>query len=322
MGIVFDTGMNRIGDALALALLYGLTGKNECRVAAVSVSASNLQAAAYCEVVSRFYAGPAGGTPGGAAGSLPVGLSVAGKLKEDSPLFTAPLGRRDAEGRPVYRHSIHKVNDTADPPSLIRNALTAQLDGNAVVLLSGPATNLAGVLSLRGARELISSKVRLLAVAAGVYPEGAPDALIEADAAASAKVFAGWPTPVVACGAEVGRALPFPASSIEKDFAWSPAHPVVDAYRAYRAMPYDASTEALAAALYAVRMKENYFQLSEPGTIGATAEGRTKFTPAAEGKHHYLIVDPGEKARIIKAYMELASAKPVSRVPRAPSAQQ
>ena len=40
-------------------------------------------------------------------------------------------------------------------------------------------------------------------------------------------------------------------------------------------------------------------------------DGRTKFTPAAGGKHRHLILDPAQKDRIIKAYTEIASAKPV-----------
>jgi hypothetical protein len=40
---------------------------------------------------------------------------------------------------------------------------------------------------------------------------------------------------------EVGKALPSGIKH-EKDFAWSPDHPIVEAYRAYQPMPYDAPT--------------------------------------------------------------------------------
>ena len=91
----------------------------------------------------------------------------------------------------------------------------------------------------------------------------------------------------------MGDALPYPGASIEKDFAWAPAHPVVDAYRALKPMPYDAPAAALAAVLYAVHPDDGYFKLSDPGTISVLDDGRTRFTPAADGKHRYLIVDPG-----------------------------
>ena len=44
--------------------------------------------------------------------------------------------------------------------------------------------------------------------------------------------------------------------------------------------------------------------------------GAVKFTPSSEGKHRYLILDAGQKERIVKTYTEIASAKPVPRQPR------
>jgi hypothetical protein len=301
---------------LALALLYGLDGKGESRVIGLSVSKPNLKAAAFCEVIGRFYAGAASGAFGAVGRTLPVGLADEGKLPEDTPMLTLPLSRRDEEGKPLYSHGIEKLTDTAEVRALIRNALSAQHDQNCIVVLTGPATNLARLLDVRGARELIARKAQFLAVAGGAYPDGPPQFNIKADIAAAKKLFAEWPTPIVAAGDEIGAALLFPASSIEKDFAWSPAHPVVDAYRAHKPMPYDAPTWAMAAVLYAIRPQEGYFKLSEPGAINVLDDGRTKFTPAPEGKHRYLILDPAQQERIIKTYTEIASAKPAPRQPR------
>ncbi len=314
VGVLFDTDMgNRIDDALALALLYGFDGKMEARVVAVSVSKSNLQAAAFCEVVGRFYAGAVSGAFGGFGRTLPIGLSTDGKMPEDTAMLTAPLAKRNAEGAPAYVHGIHKLIDTAEVPALIRNALTAQHDQNAIVVLAGPATNLARVLELPDAKDLIARKVRYLAVSGGAYPEGGPEFNIQADIPAAKKLFAEWPGPIVASGQEIGEALRYPASSIEKDFAWSPAHPIVDAYRAYQPMPYDAPTWDMTAVLHAVRPQEGYFRLSDPGTIRVLDGGRTRFAPFADGRHRYLILDPAQQERIIKTYTEIASAKPVPR---------
>src|SRR5262245_46665401 len=320
VGIVFDTGLgNSIDEALALALLYGLDGRGEARVLSLSVSKPNLKAAALCEAIGRFYAGAASGAFGAIGRTLPVGLADEGKIPEDTPMLTIPLSRRNEEGAPLYNHGIEKLNDTAEVRALIRNALTAQHDQNCIVILTGPATNLARVLNLNGAKELISRKVRYLSMVGGAYPANSHRQTqfnIRADIAAAKKLFAEWPTPIVASGDEVGAALLYPAASIEKDFAWSPAHPVVDAYRAYKPMPYDAPTGAMTAVLYAVRPQEGYFKLSEPGTISVLDDGTTKFTPSPEGKHRYLIPDPAQKDRIIKTYTELVSAKPVPRQPR------
>ena len=323
VGIIFDCDMgNSIDDALALALLYGFEGKSEARVVSISVSKSNLNAAAFCEVVGRFYAGAVSGAYGASGRTLPVGLSTEGKMPEDTPMLNVPLSRRNDQGGPVYGHGIHKLNETAEPIALIRNAFTAQHDQNSIVILVGPATNLAKVLSLPGIKDLISRKVRFLSVMGGAYPEGPPEFNIKTDIAAAKKLFAEWPTPIVASGFEVGESLLFPASSIEKDFAWSSDHPVVDAYRAYKPMPYDAQTWDMTSVLYAVRPQEGYFKLSEPGTIHVLDDGRTKFTTSPVGRHRYLILDPAQKERIIKTYTEIASAKPVPRQPRSRPPQQ
>jgi hypothetical protein len=78
-------------------------------------------------------------------------------------------------------------------------------------------------------------------------------------------------------------------------------------------MPYDATTTAMAAVLYAARPDEGYFKLSEPGTISVLDDGRTKFTPSPEGKHRYLIFDPEKKDLVLKTYTEIVSAEPPPR---------
>jgi hypothetical protein len=313
-GILFDCGLgNSIDEALALALLYGFDGKNEARVVALSVSKPNLKSAALCEAIGRFYAGAASGAFGAVGRKLPVGLAEDGKWPEDTPMLTAPLSRKNEEGKPLYNHGIESLTDTAEVRALIRNALQQQPDQSCIVILTGPASNLAKVLDLHGVKELITRKVRFLSVAGGSYPTGAPQFNIKTDLPAAKKLFAEWPTPIIAAGDEIGASLLFPAASIEKDFAWSPAHPIVDAYRAYKPMPYDAPTTAMAAVLYAIRPQEDNFKLSEPGTISLLDDGRTKFTPSPEGKHRHLILDPANKERVLKTYIEIASAKPVPR---------
>lgn len=317
LGVIYDSDFgNRIDDALALALLYGFDGRNEVRVVSVSLTKSNLKAAAMCESIGRFYGGAVSGAFAAVGRTLPIGLSTSGWAKEDTPLITEPLAKKTPEGTPVYNHGIHHLNDTAETTALIRNAFTSQYDQNAVVVLAGPATNLVKVLDLPGVKDLIRQKIRTLVMTGGAFPDGPAEFNVKSDIAAARKLFAEWPTPIVASGHEVGEALLFPAASIEKDFAWSPAHPVVDAYRAAQPMPYDAPTWDMTTVLYAARPQEGYFQLSPPGTIAVQDDGRTKFAASADGRHRYLILDPAQKERIVKVYTEIASAKPVPRLPR------
>jgi Inosine-uridine preferring nucleoside hydrolase len=317
LGVVLDCDMgNGIGDALALALLYGLEAKNEARVISVSVGNSNLNAAAYVDAVMRFYSSaPKTGPFAGFSRTLPVGLADAKPLN-DSPLFIEPLSKNKPDGSPLYPRVIHNLNDTAEVSALIRNALTSQYDGNCVVVLTGPATNLAKALDLPGVKELISRKSRLLCVAGGTYPDGPPEFNFKSDVVAARKLFAEWPAPIVALGTETAARLKFPGASIETDFAWSPSHPIVDAYRAYRPMPYDAPAGNMAAVLYAVHPQDSLFKLSPPGAIAILEDGRTKFTPSSTGRHRYLIFDPAQEEKLTKSFIELASAKPAVRAPR------
>lgn len=277
VGIVFDSAMDRIDDVLALAMLHGFEGKDQARIAAIGISNANLQAAQFCDALRLFYAGATGLAPAFRRG-LPVGLAE-GKPAAALPMLA--LARKSA---------VRSIKDTAEVTTLIRNSLMAYHDQNAAVVLGGPATDLARLLDMYGVRDLIARKVRMLCMA---------EPGLQEDAAAARKLFAEWPTPMVMVSREVGEALPFPAESIEKDFAWSSEHPVVAAYRAYRPMPYDAPSWAMAALLYAVRPKENYFKLTE-------------------GADHrrYLTVDPEQKERVVRAYIEMAGAKPVPRKPR------
>jgi hypothetical protein len=274
IGVVYDASFgSTIDGALALALLYGLQGKNESRVISVTVSKGGINAAIFADVLVRFYTGE----PNQFAGPTPIGLLLAGKPAADTPMIASVVGKPD------YPRDITKMNDTADPVATIRNALSAQFDQNALVVLAGPATNLAGVLALPEGKGLIKAKVKLLTIAA--------DDQFASDAAAQKKVLAEWPSPIAIAGKDVGEAIPFPGAAIEKDFAWSEKHPIVDAWRANRAGAYDAPATALAAALYAVRADKNYFKLTE----------RT------------LSIDPAQKEAVQQAYVELASTKPVGR---------
>jgi hypothetical protein len=108
-------------------------------------------------------------------------------------------------------------------------------------------------------------------------------------------------------GFEIGEALLFPAAAVEKGFAWTVDHPVAEAYRNYKKMPYDRPTWDLTAALYAVRPDAGYFGLSQPGRVTVDDMGRTHFTEDGTGKHRYLILSEAQKARALEALVLLAT---------------
>jgi hypothetical protein len=321
LGIALEADLGtRVDAVLALAMLNGLTAKGEARRIALGISRPSLKTAQLADVIGAFYSGrvirgPGGGGVGGNPDGL-VGVPDGRVPAGDAPPLAAILAKTADDGSPVYVSGIGRLLDTADDAVLIRNMLLAQLDGNATVVLAGPATGLVRLLGLYGARPQIAAKVQQLVMAVGGFPSRLPDPAITSDIVAARTLLAEWPTPVVAVGAEVGEALPYPGATLGEDMAWAPAHPVADAYRAFKPMPYDAPASALAATLFAAHPDAGYFKLSEPGTIGVLDDGRTQFTPSPEGSHRYLIVDPARSADVIKMYRELVSAKPAPRPSR------
>jgi hypothetical protein len=328
VGIAFDGDLgNRIDAMLAVAMLNGLTAKSEARRISLSVSRPSLISAQLAEVVANFYRAPPPAGRGGGVGAITEGMigmpEGAARASNDQPsALAATLSKKGPDGTPLYSSTVKGLINTAESAVLIRNLLLAQHDGNAAIVLAGPATGVVRLLGLYRSGPQITAKCRELVVAAGSFPAGPPEATITSDVAAAQKLFAEWPTPIVAVGSEVGDALPYPGASIEKDFAWSPAHPVVDAYRALKPMPYDAPAAALAAVLHAVHPDGGYFKLSDPGTISVLDDGRTRFSPGADGKHRYLIVDPAQKDRIIALYSAMVSAAPAPRPSRGRGAQE
>jgi hypothetical protein len=306
VGVLFDSGFDRIDDLLAVSLLYGLDGKGEMRVSVITVSRPDFAAAQFVDIVKRFYLG-APAALGGFGASFPVGLE-AGSSKS-LPVYPALLAKTSEDGKPRYKPVVESFIDTGDPATVMRNALSASQPHNSIVIAAGPLTNLASLLDLRGSKDLIALNIRHLAIAAGPW--------IAADMKAAQRIFDEWPTPIYATTPDLGAAIRYPASSIEKDFAWSSAHPVADAYRAFGTMPYDAPTYAMDAALYAIRPDKSYFKLSAPGALRPSPAG-VEFTPAAQGKHHLLTLDEAQSQAIIATFTELASAKPVVRARRGP----
>jgi inosine-uridine nucleoside N-ribohydrolase len=294
--LIFDTDMgNDVDDALALAVIHALQSRGEARLLAVTVTKDNRYAAPFIDIVNTFYG----------RGEIPIGVVKDGKTPEDSPMIRVPCERRDASGSYLYPHRLTDGVTAPDAVSVLRDTLSAQADGSVVIVQVGFSTNLARLLEAD--RDLVARKVRLLSAMAGAFPSGNPEFNVKTDIPSARKVFEEWPGPVVFSGFEVGQALLFPASSVERDFSWTANHPVADAYRNYMRMPYDRPTWDLTAALYAIRPDRGYFSLSPPGRVTVDDQGRTHFTPAADGKHRYLILDPDRKARTLEALVLLAT---------------
>lgn len=309
VSLIFDTDMgNDIDDALALGVIHALQSRGECRLLAVTVSKDYELSAPFVDLVNTFYG----------RGEIPIGVVRDGKTPQPSRYVREPVLARTGDG-PRHPHDLVSGQAAPEAVALLRRTLAAAADGEVVLVVVGFSTNIARLLdsapdassSLAG-RELVARKCRLLSIMAGMFSaEGRhKEYNVYEDLAAAQQVFATWPTEIVASGYEIGRAIKFPAASIEHDFAYVPHHPLAEAYRLYLDMPYDRETWDLTSVLYAVRPNRGYFGLSARGTISIDADAVTQFTPAAEGRHRYLTVDAEQVVRVRETLVQLASQPP------------
>lgn len=296
--VIFDTDMgNDIDDAVALAMLHALESRGESKLLAVTVTKDNPEAAAFVDAMNVFYG----------RGGIPVGMVRNGKTPEAAPMLHVPLAMKNADGSPVYPRRIASGAEAPEAVGLLMRVLGEQPDGSVVMIQVGFSTNLARLLEAPGGRELVARKVRLLCLMGGAFPKAKPEYNIKIDIPAARKLFAEWPTEIVASGFEVGLSMEYPAVSIEKDFGYVAHHPVVDSYRAYKKFPYDRATWDPTAVLYAIRPGRGYFSLSPAGVIGVDDEGHTPFSTASGGRHRYLIVNDLQRARALEAMVALTS---------------
>lgn len=294
--LIFDTDMgNDVDDALALAMIHSLESRGEAKLLAVTLTKDNRHAAPYIDVVNTFYKRP----------NVPIGMVRNGKTPEDAAMIRVPVERKKQDGSFVYPRRLADSSAAPDALDVLRKALTGAADNSVVIAQVGFSTNLARLLATDA--PLIRRKVKLLSVMFGHFPIGRPEYNVKTDIPAAQKLVNEWPTPMVFSGFEIGQALLFPATSIEREFAWSPDNPVVDAYRAYQKMPYDRPTWDLTSVLYGVRPDAKYFNLSAPGKVTVDEKGQTQFAESAEGRHRYLILDAAQKPRTLEALILLST---------------
>ena len=309
MKLIFDTDMgNDIDDALALGVIHALQSRGECTLLAVTLSKDNDLAAPFVDLVNTFYG----------RGQIPVGVVRGGKTPEASRYLTDTVNATD-NGQPRYPHDLLSGKDAPEAVGLLRHTLASQPDDSVTLVVVGFSTNMARLLEspadthspLTG-QELVSRKVRLLSMMAGMFsPTGrVKEYNVYIDSPAAKKVFAEWPTPIVASGFEIGQAIKFPASSIERDFGYVTHHPLRQAYELYQRMPYDRETWDLTSVLHAIRPNHGYFGMSPAGQIQVDAADVTQFDVTENGRQRYLTVTPEQITRVREALIQLASQPP------------
>lgn len=313
VNIILETDMgNDVDDALALGLAYKYIEDGKINLLAVCINKEGSAPGEYVDIMNTFYGHP----------EIPVGIIRKGAYCEDDALnyAKAVVDMRNEDGTLPFRRSVSDYSSLPEATQLYRKILSGQADKSVVIVSIGFSTNLINLMAsgpdeyspLTG-MQLISAKVKELVTMAGNFEDSNfHEYNVWKDIPAAQKLFAEWPTPVTTSPFEVGIKTCYPASSIENDFNWAPLNPIVEAYKAYKEMPYDRPMWDPTALMFAVE-PGNWFNLSEWGRIEVTDQGGTIFKADPEGDRRYMKIDDTQAKAIIEHFVELIPFKPTGR---------
>ena len=304
--LIFDTDIgNDVDDTLALAVIHALQNRGECELLWITITKDNPYAAPMTQAVNTFYGRP----------DIPIAVVKNGVTKEDGKYLKKIVTAKDANGEPLYLKDTPKTYPEA--VTFLRNCLAAQPDNSVVIVQVGFFTNLARLLATKGddisplkGKELVAKKVKLCSIMAGNFHKKVKEYNVMLDIPSAQKLVQDWPTKIVFSGYEIGNAIRFPLASAQNDFNYVPNHIVKEAYRLYIGLNRRASLYDLTSVLYAVRPDRDYFDLSEPGCVTFTNDGRTKFAPTDSGKHYFMRTTPIQNAKVAETLGLLSSEPP------------
>jgi hypothetical protein len=313
VGLIYDTDIcGDCDDVLALGMIHALESRGACRLLAVTVSVDNDLAAPFVNAVNTFYGRP----------RIPIGTVGKGGVVQESK-YLGLVEEKDGRGRYRYPHDLLSGRDAPSPTALLRRILAAQPDHSVVIAQVGFSTNLARLLDsgpdqnsrLEGVK-LVAQKVKLLSLMAGAFQPidgkaGYREYNVVKDVSSFRALVERWPTEMVFSGFEIGIALPYPASSIEKDYGYVRHHPLSEAYIRYNPPPHNRPTWDLTSVLYAVLGDRGYFDISPRGRVFVDADGATRFEETSQGSHAYLVLRPEQKPRVLEALVQLSSQPPL-----------
>lgn len=309
ISIIMETDIgNDVDDALAMDLLYKYLDQDAIKLLAININKEGAAPSEYVDILNTWYGYP----------DIPIGIITNGaNCENDAVNYAAVVANEaDSQGNPLFKRSHPSV--FPDAVDVYRKTLSRQKDCSVTIVSVGFSTNLVRLLASKpdkysklDGKELVAKKVKSLVVMAGCFDR--PDFCeynVVKDIPAAKTIFEQWPTELVTSPFEVGAAILYPATSIENDFSWAvPAHPVVEAYKAYKPMPYDRPTWDPTAVLYAVGNKD-LFTISPAGKISVTDKGETVFAEDPKGNRRYLSVTSAQADSIKTYFIKVITSAP------------
>ena len=306
--IIFETDMgNDIDDAMALDLLFKYADMGKINLLGVGVHKNNPHSAEFIDIMRVWYGYK----------KVPIGVNTACVTDMDCVDYcTKVCDLKDKDGNPLFARSKNPKYEEA--VEMYRRILAKQPDKSVIIATVGFSTTIAELMksgpdkySKLTGMELIEQKVEFFSIMAGEFEiKDFREYNVWNDLDASRYFFENSPVPMVFTPWVLGDRIQYPSRSIENDYNWAEAHPMVEGYKAYNQMPYNRPTWDVIAAYYACDPTAPVFQLSEAGDIKVVGKGVTAFTPNPNGKSRILIPNETQRSQILDNFIKINSSKP------------
>jgi inosine-uridine nucleoside N-ribohydrolase len=282
--LIIDTDFGQWwDDVAAIAAAHAAADQGRARILGVVSDVDNPWNASALDAVNTWYGRP----------HIPIGRpSGAAPVEENYSRFIAEN----------YPHS----GPAESAVRLYRRVLRAQPDHSVTILSIGALTNLAQLLATD--RALLARKVAVTVIMGGEYPSAStPEWNFGLDLAATRRVTANWPTPIVYDGFEIGTRV-FVGNHV------CAAHPAGSPVRAAFDILYGCGNQQTdgtwdpTAAYYAIYGTADVYQLAGRGGHNVVhPDGRNAWTPGARHQRYLLLTDA---ARLTTALDRLIDAHP------------
>lgn len=303
--VIFETDMgNDVDDAMALDLLYKAMDDGKINLIAVSNHKKSDYASEFIDIMNTWYGYPDIEVARGA-------VCIPNTAERD---YTEAVCLMENElGEPLFERT-KSEKQISESVEMYRRLLSAQKDSSVIIVSVGFSTSLAALLqsgpdeySELDGRELVGRKVKLTSVMAGSFGDNArAEYNIVNDIASARYVFEHWPAPIALSPFELGRMVQYQGTYIESDFTWAESHPMAEAYKSYRPMPFNRAAWDLTSVLYILHPQ--MFTVSQSGRLSVDENGFTHFAPEEHGRDVVLGADR-EQADSMLSYFRRTLAR-------------
>ena len=308
INVILDTDIgNDIDDALALDMLYKYADQGKINFLGIMNNKSSAYSARFLDLMNCWYG----------YNQIPIGRIENGVYINDYVDYAKNMIAYN-DSTKLYDYSIAQYKELLPAHLLYRKLLAEQEDQSVVIVSVGFSTNLERLLrsepdkysSLNGL-DLVRKKVKYMSVMAGSFGEKKrAEFNVVHDVQAAQFVFSTWPSGIVLSPFEVGAKVIFPGQSIANDFKWVKHHPLVDAYKRYRPLPYNRPTWDLTSVYYAIEQEHNLLDISKAGKLTIDEQGFTHFNEDPSHEHYVLSIQPSNVKLLQGYFVDMIKQKP------------